>query len=127
MEITHQANDLKVVPDYTDSEIRELDAFIAERIFGFTMVRNLTEEYSQALVGIKDGRQMDVPPFSTSPAAAMEVLEKCFDKSGSGIVAGQTFGGFYCEVFPPTRELKNIKPHPTLELAICGCAKKLFA
>jgi len=123
----------------TDKELRELDAWIAEHVFGwhrqsfengYLRQNLLVENKFRADKYRRHGWHNDVevldtfPKFSTDPAAAMQVLEKCIEKEPNGIVCGNLkgqwcatthgWGGAFCEA-------------ETLPLAICLFAKQLFS
>jgi len=100
----------------TEKELRELDAWIFERIFGGALA--LT------------GSHYPLPHYTTDPAAAMAVLEKCLAKISTGsleIYQGADEGPEYRPIFcigkMPTEE---VVMDESLTLAICLFAKKLF-
>lgn len=129
----------------TDQEKRELDAWISEHVMGWhrmTFDNGFPGAARNQLVpekfradqyrkhGWRDGIELldTFPKFTTDPAAAMAVLKKCAERCDAEIClrAGKWIVTGYC--------LSDVKPGqldwdvaaPTLELAICLYAKKLF-
>ena len=114
----------------TTQELREMDAWIAEHVMGLTV----TVKESKTLPGImtvgqtRGGIDLGLPNYTTDPAAAMEVLQKCAEKIRDTELA--------VEVYAPTRSepswfvldsegsISGIAP--TLPLAICLFARELF-
>lgn len=100
----------------TPTELRELDAWIAEHVLGYT--------YSNHnLCCKKTGRfiQAGLPYYSSDPAAAMEVLKKCI-----AVIEDVHFGWHLerrCYFVWGDGEKEFAE---TLELSICLFAKKLF-
>lgn len=121
----------------TDKELRELDAWIAEHVFGwsrwnfnngYTAHNYLDQTNGQANKyrkhGFVDGLTLleSFPKYTTDPAAAMEVLKKCCEHPyypfGFAVAFSKGFPNpWVCET--ATAE--------TLELAICLFSKKLFS
>ena len=120
-----------------DMEMRELDAWIAEYVFGWNRQRFnnghvrhniLVPEKFRADKYRKHGWNKGVelidnfPHYTTDPAAAMDVLEKCAIKSGYGLTVIPQSNGmwFACSNYA------NEAFGETLNIAICLLAKKLF-
>ena len=126
---------MKTDTELTPAQLRELDAWIAEHLFGTT----ITDDYSK--VGEPNhayrpwiGVSGTVPRYTTDPAAAMQVLEKCADDT-SITITRDADGQFSVEwwadevkgVEPiPGSKWHQIKTAPTLPLAICLFARELF-
>lgn len=116
----------------TDKELRELDAWIAEHVMGWTV---MSETLCDPKPEVKHGRQtgdVDINPvaplpnYTIDPAAAMMVLEKCCSRTALPILVGVSAGGFYCT----TQSMDRIKSwvfSDTLPLAIALFAKQLFS
>lgn len=98
------------------TELRQLDAWIAENVMGFsTLCKRMPDgKISDFIIG--DGSRF-CPTID--PAAAMEVLKKCARKSCPLIQHGAN------EVYYISSMVAKSEA-PTLELAICLFAKKLF-
>ena len=106
-------------------EMRELDAWIAGHVMGLKRVTFNTFWNSglgawecQGPTGMQS-----VHHYTTDPAAAMKVLEKCAESAQLTICIGKTEGGF--KLWLPNRFDSAIEA-PTLPLAICLFARKLF-
>jgi len=98
----------------TDSELRELDAWIAFRVTKETV----------GLVQIRDPDISFLSHYTTSPAAAMEVLKKCAEKVDQiSITVCGTWA--VCEGDGNNKDAIEAEAK-TLELAICLFAKVLF-
>ena len=109
----------------TDQELRELDAWIAEHVFGAT--RAIDKGFAcgdcddrHTVRFNKDEGWTACPLYTTDPAAAMQVLERCAEKLGflpdikkSRIGYAWIYGGAASNA-------------DTLPLAICLFAKRLF-
>lgn len=135
----------------TETELRELDAWIAEHLFGLRLARSTVNDkftccimprenwslelFSKALkydehmvsIGSFDDMKRTLvdysPCFTVNPRAAMRVLEKCLSKTSVHVwasLAGDEFT-IQCRL----RERISEKA-PTLPLAICKFARKLF-
>lgn len=112
----------------TTDEMRELDAWIAENVFGMD-IRTLERRYfgkkkwDSTIIG-KTGHFI-LPYYTTEPAAAFEVLKKCQLKAG---VLIRQFGDNYsvCATNNDGETLHSCFTSTTLELAICMFAKQLF-
>lgn len=117
-------------------ELRELDAWIAEQVFGWhkfkphrinnafcTVCRKESGEavdhYNAAFVMVST----TLPRYSTDPAAAMLVLEKCAGRVGDTIRYRTLHGGHGLSC----HELPFVVKAATLPLAICIFAKQLFS
>lgn len=125
----------------TDTELRELDAWIAENVMGYAWLQPIGGRYTrfylvspnnhkdlkpEFVFHRKSYRDEDIenaPRYTTDPAAAMEVLKKCSEKYSIKIgfdVNGKWFVSHYDAKF------EGVIRAETLELAICLFAKKLF-
>lgn len=101
-----------------EKELRELDAWIAENIFNIP--RDLIS--INGPIPSKAGNYMvrEIDHYSTDPAAAMEVLKKCYEIAD--VTTGYHAG--YKRYFAKSgRKLIESK---TIELAICLLAQELF-
>jgi hypothetical protein len=134
-----------------ETELRELDGWIAEHVLGWKWFRYLKErspEYSERRTLMdKPNRYVrkakgaeplaadafyNIPKSSTDPSAALMVLKRCAKETVFPILTGVKADGWYCELGVgvltggPT-DIDDWKGQKTLELAICLFAKKLFA
>lgn len=103
------------------TELRELDAWIAEYVFGAKNIEwiDCWAELGCPKKPFSNHGADSIPEYTTDPAAAMMVLEKC-----SGRLLGYiTIGKF--ERFQVMAK-KHIAESETLPQAICLFAKKLF-
>jgi len=109
----------------TTQEMRELDAWIAENVFGWQEFRE--EEYPYRMLwreGEEGSPVWDEPDYyTTDPAAAMEVLKKCADNLWLSVGFSKQRKTFLCGGILSG---ENYAEAETLELAICQFAKKLF-
>ena len=124
----------------TEIELRELDAWIAEKVM--QMVRITDESFSNLITEHwinQDGSKLKKFKPTTDPAAAMMVLEKCAAKMKRGIVGigspmqrqgvasvlpRETQGWSVGKIgFPKNFDVEG----ETLPLAICLFAKQLFS
>ena len=115
----------------TTEELRELDAWIAENLFGMKHDwRNCHWCQSSDPYALNNGH---FQRYTSDPAAAMEVLKKlsskCEEMSGDLVISS---GGIwtvgiqrYAE-YGGAEEIDPLCEAETLELAICLFAKKLF-
>lgn len=130
----------------TDSEMRELDAWIAEHVFGYRWFAfeggkgnrfcdlQIPSTFQERHGGIQCdaplvGYERDiggVPRYSKEARPALEVLEKCFDKVGL-IDAHRVKCGEFNFCIGATYVTDSEVEAKTLPLAICLFAKKLFA
>ena len=93
----------------SEKQLRELDAFIAEHVFGFDMAETSVD---------------DIERYTTDPAAAMLVLEKCCDKLEGFEITVWRGEKWHCGL----RKGNTVhQKADTLPLAICLFAKELFA
>jgi len=92
---------------------KELDKWIAVNVMGWN------EDYL-----IKN--KHNVSKYTTDPAAAMEVLKKCLNKSLIEIVAIAD-GSYYISQSFEFHDEPIFINESTLELGICLFAKKLFS
>jgi hypothetical protein len=119
--------------------MRELDAWIAINIFAFKYRRLNRHDAFNVLVSPEamekgfgkfqpDEHQpnnSDAPPYSTDPAAAMEVLRKCAEKVAVKIRRQvHTVDKRWC-VYVDNTDIESFEY--TLELAVASFAKKLFS
>jgi hypothetical protein len=126
-----------------DTELQELDGWIAEHVLGWKWFRYLKERselYSERRTLMdkpnryvrkaKGGEPLaedafdNIPKSTTDPAAAMQVLRRCADKTP--VVQISYFGGL-CGYVVSARSTDGPIKAPTIELAICLFAKKLFS
>ena len=112
----------------TDTELRELDAWIAVNVFGATAAldrgfacRDGDDRHTVRFS--KEAGWTVCPLYTTDPAAAMSVLEKCVEKENDGVVCGRLR-----EKWCATRNGWGGGFHEaqTLPLAICLFARELF-
>ncbi len=123
-----------------DTEKRELDAWIAEHVFGW-IASGYTGTYDPPLKDKATGKSAGIPLMfnpTTDPAAALEVLKMAAAKFPKGIVGiGSPMGKeSVASTLPKTSQGWVVgwigKPcnfdveADTLELAICLFTKKLF-
>ncbi len=102
----------------TDSETRELDAWIELNVFK-TIAKNLAHDKSDSLIPRKK--------WSSDPAAALEVLEKC-GKYLTPYAVTIVFSGTGDVICDTEHYRKDVRSSArTLPLAIALFAKKLFA
>jgi len=120
--------------DMTTKQLRELDTWIAEHVMGWYRADGkpshwFPDGYKNEWHNPKGGMDT-LPCFTTDPAAAMTVLEKCNDKLKE---LGHFPGAI--DLWKPF-ELWKIQSHAnsdihaeaeTLPLAICLFAKQLFS
>ena len=134
----------------TDTELRELDAWIAERVMGWKTVKFINQLdnvghgkpvaqfYHHPMEGIcisVPGQMNRIKSFlpTTDPAAAMQVLEKCcakLEKDGMSVGICKSADGWdVSDVFFGVGYLSDTQGDvaETLPLAICQFAKKLFS
>lgn len=120
----------------TDKEMRELDAWIAEHVMGWRLStrggswRSTDPGWIDSENELQRIQENWKP--STDPAAALEVLKKCADKSDMPIEIDRkrdNGGPWRVETGVLSQGLVAIAPRDqnTLELAICLFAKKLFS
>lgn len=90
-----------------DEERDDLNCWIAENLFGYEKIRRLDLSFSQALVGSIGGVQMDIPNYTTDPAASdalddaiLKNLEWGYEimpqSDGRVFMADSRFGGIGC-------------------------------
>jgi hypothetical protein len=122
----------------TDTEKRELDAWIAVNIMKWQEVKPWDINPGHGQFVIRHGVPVAPPPIfkfepTTDPAAAMEVLKKCAAKlypSDEVQIYGNDEDGGYVIFSPETKDAEGFvleSDAKTLELAICLFAKKLFS
>lgn len=128
----------------SDVELRSLDAWIAEHVMGYE--ERQSYRGSSVIKGetfwVVAGRaatspafkgQHRFPEFSTEPAAAMQVLEKCGDGQLSrggetDMCIRKSVSGWIIDEITTGEDYGMLKTATaaTLPLAICLFAKKLF-
>jgi Phage ABA sandwich domain len=116
----------------TTTELRKLDAWIAEHVMGWLRV-NSNEKLDhpqrfnvlpdRILIGQNMGHRIIEYSPTTDPAAAMQVLEKCITGNTSIAINHGTTGWWVTDC----DKKKNYAIAETLPLAICLFAKKLFS
>lgn len=116
--------------DMTEKEMRELDFWIAERVMGWKRGAKWGNGNGEWII---DGKGYDhhhtsfgqTPRFTTDPAAAMQVLEKCIGKTPLEKIeilkAGDEWLVQYFD--DPVYESEQ---DSTLPLAICLIAQRIF-
>lgn len=115
----------------TDTEKRELDAWIAERVMGWKLDKMIWWSRNDIDKTQSIAWEGDFRP-TTDPAATMEVLKRCAEKLeviNSSIALGQQFDELVEDRlfwFVSHERTKEVTEAETLELAICLFAKKLF-
>lgn len=103
-------------------ELRELDAWIACNLFG---AKDIVWVQLWAEIGcpnepFQNHGADEIPYYTTAPAAAMEVMKKCLEKDSVGFWKKQ-------HGYTVKNHREDCREQaPTLELAICLFAKKLF-
>lgn len=103
-------------------ELRELDAWIFENVLGWTPCREAAFPHRRSFKsGESECLHYDMPEFTTDPAAAMQVLDKCILKAGTVIIGPGENGGF--ELVSRI----NGGSATTIPAAICLFAKQLFS
>lgn len=135
----------------SDKKLRELDAWIAINLFGFIWAKDTAEDWQRSGGGFKKGTRClrdklwkdqgwiksngkepisprwdhDVEHYSTDPAAAMQVLEKCAEHLAGGVYIRKGKRGDWSVC-----KYEDIEPRwataPTLPLAIAQFARQLF-
>lgn len=124
-----------------ENELRELDAFIAEHVYG----ARIFESERGSVVALFDANSdkervhiivskhpWDAPSFNptTDRAASMELLKKCVEKvrEKQHAISIATREGRWCVcIHPPLGPCVNHETALTLELAIALFAQKLFS
>ena len=108
-------------------EIRELDAWISEHVFGAKCGHVWSVESGQSRCkkcNVQwDGKEV-VMPYSKDPSAAMEVLKKCIE--GRTVVIGSPSQSEYLISWLKSDSIYFHTKAETFELAICLFAKKIF-
>ena len=125
-----------------EKEHQELNCWIAEYVMGWKMHDFTLHPIKgrEMLAGIwwispdKIAASADCPKFTTDPAAAMEVLKKCAEKSNEIDPSSFVATGVFYKVFlvimiyhdGETAKYLHESQAETPELAICLFARKLF-
>ncbi len=106
----------------TETEMRELDAWIAEHVIGWSYEVTGSDPTEDGYCWFDENRKFpcELPHYSTDPAAAMQVLEKCAERSAIMIIKDDG-----C-VVAQINGKRLTADGPTLPLAICQFARKLF-
>ncbi len=114
--------------DMTPTELRELDAWIAEHVMGWKISQAGNSGKNQS------GQWKSIPIYTTDPAAALEVLKKCYEKIWSDNPIITKCQHFKIEIWnnglwvvQQSEKIETSIESETLELAICLFAKKLFS
>jgi len=121
----------------TTAELRELDVWIAKELFGWDFSEKgwcMSALQHRQMNGFYYGFPPDsiqykgcalphrAPDYTTDPAAAMQVLEKCIAMVEDVHILWHLERRGYCVCWDGVREFSD-----TLPLAICLFAKKLFS
>lgn len=116
-----------------DTELRELDAWIAEHVMGWTIFKTTDDWHkagsptSRTIQVLDQTPHFDIPKYTTDPAAAMMVLEKCGSENTIAIYFG-TDGVWHVEHENIYEDRVDFQAKAeTLPLAICLFAKQLFS
>ena len=112
-------------------EMRELDAWIAEHLFKQHIEWRKTLSERDPWIITQNSRgytQSLVPNFTTDPAVAMLVLEKCAEKIKGCALSVETTGGRSWTIGGEFGEgmIYDFSTAETLPLAICKFAKQLY-
>lgn len=107
----------------TEKELRELDAWIAERVFGKPQIWDASNQEFFQTENCKTWNP--TPFFTTDPAAALKVFEKCLARRFHIVVLDQTLSTVKKICLKSGSEFEGEQAE-TLELAICLFSKKLF-
>ena len=117
---------------HTIQEGRELDALVAEKVMGITLVADPWDDHDYCYR--EDGELLSVAPYSTSIAAAWQVVEKL--KNGSPVGVGfstrisywpadtgeEWIVSFGCNTYPDKGNRIVEATASTAPLAICRAA-----
>ena len=113
----------------TATELRQLDAWIAENVMG-NQQRKIRVTDGRKLVRyefLKVGTNEICPEYTTDPAAAMEVLKKCCEAMAVNVEIWKAGNGeWVCRMVSGRNSRNCVGTANTIELAICLFAKKLF-
>jgi len=103
-------------PDTLQSN-RELDAAIAEQVFGWVGALKCNPEMGL----MPDYRTMDeIPHYSSDPAAMMQVVEKMRERGSVTVSWGDSF--VHCVWYDRNLNALGSVYEPTAPLAVCRCA-----
>lgn len=103
----------------------ELNKWISENVFGWTIVRRYGNGNGEYFLDGKFVAYFDhLPKFSTDPAAAFMVLQACYRKLPVRI-SDLTVSTVH-RVMVSSYDEKFISQSESLEMAICLFAQKLF-
>jgi hypothetical protein len=125
---------------YTETQLRELDAWIAEHVFGWHKIQTGQNHSLCSVCGNGFGARHNhyypdfhgsmsgsVPFYSTDPAAAMQVLKRCVEFAkrnlGHSVILTDTMNGYCVGLTIPSFKFITAD---TWELAIALFAKALF-
>ena len=139
----------------TTQELRELDAWIAEHVMGFKwghfgFIKNGLPDFEREPIYLLPPSRFDVhsgnanpfprdrvddwktrgsdsliPKYTTDPAAAMSVLEKCAEKSDGAVEVVKAIKGKWGLCDGSTTK-RGFQWADTLPIAICLFARELF-
>ena len=113
----------------TDTELSELDAWIAGHVMGIEVIEiRLETFYDDVRVKVDSTKpHLALPEYTTDPAAAMQVLEKCVERVPVTVFKGIR-DGWQAQSYDETRAdwCIEIRKAATLPLAICLFARELF-
>lgn len=104
--------------DMTETELRELDAWIAEHVFGDKPDAGKTVPFSS--------EQYCHPRYSSNNADAMLVLEMCMEKFGAVRMHKIKDGEYLVESLWQTHKGRFVI-EDTMPLAICQFAKAIYS
>lgn len=114
-----------------ENELRELDAWIAEHVMGVKCAHVWRGHSRRKSICGKCGKvswngdALSCDAYTTDYAAALQVLEKCLEKSGYGLIVDiHDDAGFSIEQRSPFRPCST--GEETLPLTICRFAKNLY-
>ena len=113
----------------SETELRELDAWIAEHVFGFKKTRR---DFDSAITGYgfdANNKFAVLPSPTTSPDDAMKVLEKCCDERFATSIQKNKVSWKVSRIYwgPFRMHESEVTFAETLPLAICLFSKKLFS
>jgi hypothetical protein len=108
----------------TETELKELDAWIAEHVMGWELWI-AAPDCPVYRTGDKDNPTQKWFKPTTKSSSAMMVLEKCCERLPLHVEIGK-YGENWC-VSRPDQDATEAVIAPTLPLAICLFAKALFS
>ena len=109
----------------TTTEMRELNAWIAENVMGWSWQLTGSDPVEDGYCWFNSEGKFpcELANYTTDPAAAMDVLKKCLDRQFSPIEIRQR-GFNEAHIVSSRGEVVEAK---TLELAICQFAKQIIS